>query len=388
MKEKAVVLMRIILTGGGTGGHIYPALAVAERLQALHPDCEILYVGTDRGLEKDIVPKRNLPFRTIHAEGLPRKLTPALLKAVKKSADGCLEARKIVKSFQPDVVIGTGGYVCGPVVLAAKLQGVPTMIHEQNAFPGITNKLLARFANCIMVNFEESKKYFVHKERIKVTGLPVRQEVLAVEKNESLAYFGFSAEKTTLLVSGGSRGARSLNRAMVDAYPELLKHPDLQIIHLTGKTDYEDTMTALQEKGIAIADHPQVVIKSYLDEMQYGLGAADFCVGRAGATFLAEVTACGLPCILIPYPYAAENHQEYNAKALVEQNAASMILDKDLTGSTLCRAVLSLYQNSENRKQMAAQSFAMGKRDALAQIVGLVEQQCAESCVSSVQQKR
>ncbi|MBQ3119750.1 MAG: undecaprenyldiphospho-muramoylpentapeptide beta-N-acetylglucosaminyltransferase [Peptococcaceae bacterium] len=380
--------MRIILTGGGTGGHIYPALAVAERLQALHPDCEILYVGTDRGLEKDIVPKRNLPFRTIHAEGLPRKLTPALLKAVKKSADGCLEARKIVKSFQPDVVIGTGGYVCGPVVLAAKLQGVPTMIHEQNAFPGITNKLLARFANCIMVNFEESKKYFVHKERIKVTGLPVRQEVLAVEKNESLAYFGFSAEKTTLLVSGGSRGARSLNRAMVDAYPELLKHPDLQIIHLTGKTDYEDTMTALQEKGIAIADHPQVVIKSYLDEMQYGLGAADFCVGRAGATFLAEVTACGLPCILIPYPYAAENHQEYNAKALVEQNAASMILDKDLTGSTLCRAVLSLYQNSENRKQMAAQSFAMGKRDALAQIVGLVEQQCAESCVSSVQQKR
>ena len=380
--------MRIILTGGGTGGHIYPALAVAERLQALHPDCEILYVGPDRGLEKDIVPKRNLPFRTIHAEGLPRKLTPALLKAVKKSADGCLEARKIVKSFQPDVVIGTGGYVCGPVVLAAKLQGVPTMIHEQNAFPGITNKLLARFANCIMVNFEESKKYFVHKERIKVTGLPVRQEVLAVEKNESLAYFGFSAEKTTLLVSGGSRGARSLNRAMVDAYPELLKHPDLQIIHLTGKTDYEDTMTALQEKGIAIADHPQVVIKSYLDEMQYGLGAADFCVGRAGATFLAEVTACGLPCILIPYPYAAENHQEYNAKALVEQNAASMILDKDLTGSKLCRAVLSLYQNSENRKQMAAQSFAMGKRDALAQIVGLVEQQCAESCVSGVQQKR
>ena len=380
--------MRIILTGGGTGGHIYPALAVAERLQALHPDCEILYVGTDRGLENDIVPKRNLPFRTIHAEGLPRKLTPALLKAVKKSADGCLEARKIVKSFQPDVVIGTGGYVCGPVVLAAKLQGVPTMIHEQNAFPGITNKLLARFANCIMVNFEESKKYFVHKERIKVTGLPVRQEVLAVGKNESLAYFGFSAEKTTLLVSGGSRGARSLNRAMVDAYPELLKHPDLQIIHLTGKTDYEDTMTALQEKGIDIAEHPRVVIKSYLDEMQYGLGAADFCVGRAGATFLAEVTACGLPCILIPYPYAAENHQEYNAKALVEQNAASMLLDKDLTGSTLCRAVLSLYQNSENRKQMAAQSFAMGKRDALAQIVDLVEQQCAESCVSSVQQKR
>ena len=376
--DEAVVLMRIILTGGGTGGHIYPALAVAERLQECHPECEILYVGTDRGLEKDIVPKRNIPFHTIRAEGLPRKLTPALLKAVKNTAGGCLEARDIVKSFQPDVVIGTGGYVCGPVVLAAKLQGIPTMIHEQNAFPGITNKLLARFVNCIMVNFEESKKYFVHKERIAVTGLPVRQEVLSAEKTASLAYFGFSEDKTTLLVSGGSRGARSLNRAMVDAYPELLKYPDLQIIHLTGKTDYEDTMTALVEKGIDVAQYPQLVIKSYLDEMQYGLKAADFCVGRAGATFLAEVTACGLPGILIPYPYAAENHQEYNAKALVEQNAASMILDKDLTGDSLCRSILSLYQDSENRKQMEAQSYAMGKRDALDEIVRLVEKQCAK----------
>ncbi len=201
--------MRIILTGGGTGGHIYPALAVAERLQQLHPDCDLLYVGTDRGLEKDIVPKRGIPFRTISAEGLPRKVSPALVKAVKKSADGCFQARKIVKEFRPDVVIGTGGYVCGPVVLAAKLQGIPTMIHEQNAFPGITNKALARFVNRIMVNFEESKQYFVHKDRIAVTGLPVRQEVLGTSKEAGLQYFGFSPEKTTLLVSGGSRGARS-----------------------------------------------------------------------------------------------------------------------------------------------------------------------------------
>lgn len=368
--------MRIILAGGGTGGHIYPALAVAERLQQLHSDCEILYVGTDRGLEKDIVPKRNLPFRTIHAEGLPRKLSPALLKAVKQSANGCLEARKIVKEFRPDVVIGTGGYVCGPVVLAAKLQSVPTMIHEQNAFPGITNKTLARFVDCIMVNFEESKEYFVHKDRITVTGLPVRQEVLMADKSAGQRYFGFSPDKTTLLVTGGSRGARSLNRAMVEAYAELIKHPDLQIIHLTGKTDYEDTMQALREKGIHIAEHPQIMIKAYLDEMQYGLAAADFCVGRAGATFLAEITACGLPGILIPYPYAAENHQEYNAKALVDQQAAHMILDKDLNGSLLCESIMVLYKDSEKRKQMAEHALAMSKRDALEQIVQLVEQQC------------
>lgn len=370
--------MRVILAGGGTGGHIYPALAVAERLQQRNPDCEILYVGTDRGLEKEIVPKRNLPFRTISAEGLPRNLSPALLKAVKKAADGCFDARKIVKSFQPDVVIGTGGYVCGPMVLAAKMMGVPAMIHEQNAFPGITNKTLAHFVDCIMVNFEESREYFVHKDRIAVTGLPVRQEVLFAEHEEGLRYFGFSADKTTLLVTGGSRGARSLNRAMAEAYPELVTHTDLQIIHLTGRQDYEDTLQTLEQKGIHLAEHPQIVIKPYLDEMQHGLAAADFCVGRAGATFLAEVTACGLPGILIPYPYAAENHQEYNAKALADQDAAHMILDSALNGSVLCESILTMHQDSEKRKQMAERSRTLGKRDALDQIVQLIEQQCTK----------
>ena len=371
--------MRVILTGGGTGGHIYPALAVAERLQQLYPNCEILYVGTNRGLEKDIVPKRGIPFRTIQAQGLPRKLSPALLKAVKESAGGCLQARKIVKEFQPDVVIGTGGYVCGPVVLAAKLQGVATMIHEQNAFPGITNKMLAHVVDQIMVNFEESKNYFVHKERVKVTGLPVRQEVLTAEKEAGLRYFSFSADKVTLLVSGGSRGARSLNRAMADAYPKLIQQPNLQIIHLTGAVDYDDTMATLTEKGIDIAAYPNIIIKPYLDEMQYGLAAADFCVGRAGATFLAEMTACGLPGILIPYPYAAENHQEYNAKALTEHEAAVMILDKALNGDVLWEHILELYQNTEKRNTMAQNAYAIGKRDALDQIVSLVEQQCSSS---------
>ena len=162
----------------------------------------------------------------------------------------------LIPQQKADLVIGTGGYVCGPMVLAARLHGVPTMIHEQNAFPGVTNKILARFADCIMVNFEESAQYFVHKERIAVTGLPVRQEVLDADKKAGLQYFGFSADKTTLLVTGGSRGARSLNRAMVDAYPELVHHSDLQIIHLTGRLDYDDTIAAIAEKGIdEIADY-------------------------------------------------------------------------------------------------------------------------------------
>ena len=287
--------MRILLTGGGTGGHIYPALAIAERLKELHPECEILYVGTQKGLENRIVPQRGIPFQTIAVEGLPRKISPALLKAVGRAAGGCMDARKIVKQFQPDLVVGTGGYVCGPVVLAARMRGIPAMIHEQNALPGVTNKILARFVNKILVNFQASEQYFVHKERICVTGLPVRQEVLHTERKAGLAYFGFSADKTTLLVSGGSRGARSINRAMAKAYPELVKHSGLQILHLTGAVDYEDTLHAIAAEKIDLKAYPQIIVKPYLDEMQYGLAAADFCVGRAGATFLAEITACGLP---------------------------------------------------------------------------------------------
>lgn len=368
--------MRVLLAGGGTGGHIYPALAIAERLKNLHPDCEILYVGTKKGLENRIVPQRGIPFRTIAVEGLPRKISPALLKAVGKAAGGCMDAKRIVKQFKPDLVIGTGGYVCGPVVLAARMAGIPAMIHEQNAFPGVTNKLLARVVNTIMVNFQASEKYFVHKERIRVTGLPVRQEVLNTTRQEGIAYFGFSEEKTTLLVSGGSRGARSLNRAMAAAYPELVKQENLQILHLTGAVDYEDTLQAIEKEGVNLKDYPQIQVKPYLDEMQYGLAAADFCVGRAGATFLAEITACGLPGILIPYPYAAENHQEFNARALVDQNAAKMILDKDLTGKNLCQNILDLYEHPEKREAMAAGARKAGKRDALDEIVRLVEEYC------------
>lgn len=368
--------MRILLAGGGTGGHIYPALAIAEKLKTLHPDCEILYVGTKRGLENKIVPQRGIPFRTIAVEGLPRKISPALIKALGKAAGGCMEARKIVKEFHPDLVIGTGGYVCGPVVLSARMMGIPAMIHEQNAFPGVTNKILARFVNQILVNFKASEQYFVHKERICVTGLPVRQEVLSTTKEAGLEYFNLSKDKVTLLVSGGSRGARSLNQAMADAYPTLVEHPELQIIHATGAAEYENTLKMLENNHVDISKSPQIIIKPYIDEMQYALAAADFCVGRAGATFLAEMTACGLPGILIPYPYAAENHQEYNAKALVDQNAAVMILDKDLNGETLKEHIVELYNNNDKRNKMAESSKQAGKRDSLDEIIRLIEKNC------------
>ena len=369
--------MRILFAGGGTGGHIYPALAVADYIKNQYPECELLYVGTEKGLEMDIVGKRgDIPFQTIRVEGLPRKISPALIKAGIKALNGCLDARKVISDFRPDVVIGTGGYVCGPIVLAAKLAGVPALIHEQNALPGITNKLLSKWVDCVMVNFAASKSYFAHPERVRVTGLPVRSEVLTAQKEDGLAYFGFSKENVTLLVSGGSRGAKSINLAMAQSYPELIKHKNLQIIHLTGAVSYEDTLNEIKKQGIDLASEPQIIIKPYLNEMQYALAAADFCVGRAGATYLAELTACGKASILIPYPFAAENHQQYNAQALVDQGAAKMILDKELNSTNLSAEIINLLENETKRKTMAAMAAQAGKKDALAEIAALVTKYC------------
>ena len=365
--------MRVLLAGGGTGGHIYPALAVAEGLQEIYPDLELLYVGTKKGLENTIVPQSGLPFATITVEGLPRKLSPALLKAGIKAIEGGAEALKVVRRFQPDLVIGTGGYVCGPVIMAAKLCRVPAVIHEQNAFPGVTNKLLARIADLVLVNFEDAKKYFVHPEKVLKTGLPIRPEVLDTQKQEGLAFFGLSSEKQTLLVSGGSRGAKSLNKAMTAAYPQLLAYQKLQIIHLTGTLDYEETLAAMRQLGVTPEKYPQLVIRPYLHEMEYALAAADFCVGRAGATYLAGRTACGLPAVLIPCPFASEDHQQFKAQSLVDCGAAAMILDQELSGKTLYTALKPLIEDEDYRTAMAERAAQAGNRDALNKIIALLK---------------
>lgn len=365
--------MNVLLTGGGTGGHIYPALAIANHLKEKYPDIKLLYVGTAKGLESTIVPKNDIPFATISVEGLPRKLSPQLIKAGLKAIAGGVEAIKVVRKFDPDLVIGTGGYVCGPVILAAKLLHKPAIIHEQNAFPGVTNRLLAGFADQVMVNFIAAKDYFKPKNKIVETGLPVRQEVFNISKAEGLAYLGLAKDKVTLLVSGGSLGARSINQAMAQCYPDLVKHKELQIIHLTGKNGYQETLGIIKKLGIDLNKQKQIILKPYLHEMEYALNAADFCIGRAGATFLAELTACGLASILVPYPFASENHQQYNAQALVDAGAAMMILDQELSKETLLTTIIQLTENVEIRQKMAQQAKEIGDKEALHKIIALLE---------------
>lgn len=366
--------LKVILTGGGTGGHIYPALAVADGLQAALPGSDFLYIGTRRGLEADLVPGRGLQFKTITAEGLSRKISWPAVRAICKSIKGCLEAQGIIRRFQPDIVIGTGGYVCGPVVLAASLLRVPTLLHEQNAYPGLTNKLLAAFVDKICITFPESAKYFKTKAQIIHTGLPIRPQILQVDREEGVKYFNWKSEALNVIVVGGSQGAQSINQAVTGLYPYFAQRPELNLLHLTGKGGYEEHCRMLQSRGINVANYGNITIKPYLEEMEYALAAADIVIGRAGASFLAEIMAKGVPAILIPYPYAAENHQEHNARTLAKNGAARVILETDLNRAGLLQSLDKLLTDCTVRKKMAEASLRQGRPQALEAIVNNIRE--------------
>ncbi len=366
--------MRMLVTGGGTGGHIYPALAIARGIREKYPGAEILYVGTARGMEADIVPKEGFAFQAVTVEGLPRRISPRALVTFGKSLLGIKQAFALLKSFSPDVVIGTGGYVCGPVVLAAALSKIPTLIHEQNAYPGITNKLLARMVSRIMVTFPESVKYFSSQNHITVTGLPIRPDILTAVRETGVKRLGLAGDKFNLLVFGGSRGARSINKAMVEVAGYFAGRTDLQIILVTGMPGHEETLTELAAAGISLDKSGNIMVKPYLYHMEDALAAADLVVCRAGAATLAEITALGLPAILIPYPYAAENHQEYNARALTGREAAVLIKDSELTGVLLRQTINKLLADRPLLAKMAAASLAIGRPQALAEIIKNVDE--------------
>lgn len=363
--------MRVIVTGGGTGGHIYPALAIAQGIKQQYPGADILYVGTAAGLEADIVPQAGYPFKKISvSSGFARKLAVKNIKVFWQAGQGILEAQKIVRQFKPDIVIGTGGYVCGPVVLAAVINKIPTLIHEQNALPGITNKLLSRFVSRVAVTFEDSITRFPPKTRIHLTGLPVRPEIFTVDKEQAYARLNLQRDKQTLLVFGGSRGARKINTAML----EVLKQAkdSWQIVHVTGKGEYQQYLRQVREAGIALDNTGNINVIPYLYNMPDALAVADLVVCRAGATTLAELTALGLPSILIPYPYAAENHQEYNARALADRGAAIMIKDSQLTGELLLNHIDNLFSQPQRLAEMAEKSAALGRPQALTEILTLI----------------
>lgn len=362
--------MRIIVSGGGTGGHIYPAITLIKTIQAMATNCEVLYVGTKRGLEADIIPKEGLAFKTVDIRGFKRKLSLENVKTLFKSAQSILESSKIIKDFKPDVVIGTGGYVCGPVLLAASLMGIPTMIQEQNVIPGITNKILAKFVDKIAVGYQEAGSYF-SKNKVVFTGNPIREEVMTAKKTSGIAEFGLDPSKRTILISGGSRGARSINEAMLGVHQHFAKNRSIQLLHVTGKNEYNDIVAKLKNESIDEDAVGNIMIKPYLYDMPKALAIADLAIFRAGAVGLAELTARGIPSILVPYPYAAENHQEHNAMVMKQRGAALVIRDRELSAPRLIEMIDGLLKSDTKLDAMAKASLALGKPKAAAEIAKL-----------------
>lgn len=363
--------MRIIVSGGGTGGHIYPALTIVRAIQKKIPDAEFLYVGTKDGLEADIVPKEGIAFETVNIQGFKRSLTPENLVRGAQAFGGVMKAMGIVRRFKPDVAVGTGGYVCGPILLASSLMGIPTLIQEQNVMPGVTNRLLARFVSCIAMGTKEAAEHFPKGKRV-FTGNPIREEVMRARSEDGKKLFGFDPKAKTVLVSGGSRGARSINRAMVGVLAHYAGRDGVQILHVTGKAGYDDTMERLQEAGVDLAAAGNLFVEPYLYNMPQALACADVAVFRAGAIGIAELTARGVPSVLIPYPFAAANHQEMNARAIATAGAARMILDRELTSERLLSVLAELLSEDAKLRRMAKAAKKLGRPKAADEIASRV----------------
>lgn len=366
--------MRVLITGGGTGGHIYPALAIAKGIKARYPQAEILFVGGAKGLEAQLIPREGFSFQAIDAEGLPRKLyrIRKLAKAVWKTCLGGCEAYKILRRFKPTVVVGTGGYVCFSVVMMASFLNIPTIIQEQNALPGRANRILARFASKVAITFPDSAKHFTPRASLEMTGLPVRPEIMKADRSESLVSLGIKGNGFTIVAVGGSQGARTINQAVVELAAQLAGNERYNLIHITGKSGYEQTVSALKKLGIELEKSGNIMIQPYIFDMSPVLAAADFVICRAGATTIAEVTARGIPALLVPYPYAANNHQEYNAQAVVRAGAAVKIPDQQLTGKLLWKEISRIISEKDKLAAMSSAAKKISKSNALDRLVELV----------------
>ena len=364
-ESASALLSRVLLAGGGTGGHLYPGLAVADRLREQGVDCR--FVGTSRGIEARVVPQRGYPLHLIHARGLAGKPWHKLW-AVLQTAWGVLDCLGIISRQRPQLLISTGGYVCAPVLMAARLRGLPVLMLEQNALPGKVNRKLARLARRICLSFDESKKFFP-ADRCVTTGNPVRQEILQATRSEGRKHFGIPEDRPVLLVTGASQGAASLNEAVLRALP-LWKDKGWTIMHLTGPKH----LAEVEEKSRSLVAGSMLDYRAigYMGEMHLALAAADLAVARAGASTLAEFNAVGLPSILVPYPFAAEKHQDYNADALVNRGAA-LKLDDSAVVELLADTVASLMEDSQRLGKMAEASLAGGRPQALEQIVELID---------------
>lgn len=346
--------MRILMTGGGTAGHINPALAIANILKEQYPTAEFLFVGATGRMETQLVPAAGYPIRTITVRGFQRRLTPAaighnILAAV-NVLTASAQAKKILREFKPDLAVGTGGYVCGPVLREALRAGIPTAVHESNAFPGVTVKMLAKEGATVLLCSEDARRHLPEGSDVVVTGNPIRQDFVTLDKQTARQELGLD-DRPLVLSFGGSLGAARINEAMAEVLRRSRKEGKLQHIHGAGKAGFADMKAQLDKMGVPLTGNG-VTVREYIDDMPRCMAAADLVICRCGAMTLSELPAAGKPSILIPSPYVAENHQYHNAMVLVDRGAALCIEEKDLTADRLWEAIRSVTADRERLAQM------------------------------------
>lgn len=347
-------MMKVVIAAAGTGGHINPGIAIANKIMEKEPDSTIIFIGTPRGLENDLVPRAGYELKTIDAYGINRKINLDNIKRLYKTTKSVGEAKKILKEFKPDVVIGTGGYICVSVGIAANRLKIPIVLHESNAFPGVAIKLLSKKAKAVLLGFEDAKTRLPKAKNVVVTGTPtkIKSSKLTDEEKANLrSALMLKNELPLVLVFGGSQGARSINNAIIGIIENKL-NKNYQIIWAAGKGNFENIKQQLAEKNMDIDNIENAKIMPYIYNMQEVMETSDLVVSRSGAMTITEISNLAKPAIFIPFPFATENHQEYNARVLEKVGAAKIILDKNLNYKNLNDTIELMVENKEQLKEM------------------------------------
>ncbi|MBR6530415.1 MAG: undecaprenyldiphospho-muramoylpentapeptide beta-N-acetylglucosaminyltransferase [Clostridia bacterium] len=355
--------MKVLLAGGGTAGHINPALAIAGKLLSEKPDTQIAFVGTPNGLENRLVPAAGFPLYHVKVMGLQRRLTPKNFKALYYALKSPLDAKKIIKEFKPDLVIGTGGYVSWPVLSAAAKMHVPTAIHEQNALPGLTTKMLSKKVDLVFLSFAESEKYFdCPVDKLVLTGNPLRGELYRVNRKTERSRLGLGEKDRYVLAFGGSLGARRLNETLFRFEQSLTEEDNVTVCHALGKTSYAKAVEENTVENLGLSDKKFVQILEYIDDMPARMAAADLVICRAGALTLSELAFLKKPAILVPSPYVADDHQFKNAAVFRDGKAAELVTEDELAGDRLLEVARALLEDKTRLKVMsrAMEHFAVG----------------------------
>ena len=355
-------MYRVLLAGGGTAGHVNPALAIAEIIKDKYPDTQFCFAGNPDKIEAELVKKAGYRFEPVRIEGFQRHINPANIKRNFKAVGYLMKSgrtcKKIIRDFKPDLVVGTGGYVSGPVVRAAAKMGIKTAVHEQNAFAGVTNKLLAKHVDLVMLSVKEAKKYFDKAKQVVVTGLPVRKAFSRMSKQEARKKLGFDDDTVCVLSTGGSLGSLTINRYVA----KLLKYyqdNDIKVDHIHSYgtyADYKDYVKTLENDGVKVKDDPHRIVDSYIN-MPVAMAACDLVITRCGACALTEIEAMGRPAVMIPSPMVAENHQYYNGLVLQNAGAGIVIEEKDLTEEGFINTVMD-YINDRAKLEESAKNAA------------------------------